>query len=140
MLLKAVFMALIPTILAVDHPVTVGENGGLTFDPTQVFADVNDTVTFTFVTKNHTATTTTFSGAVCPPPVGGVGPNGWDSGFLAVVGTTTPQFVYTVVDTAPHFAACMQGAGSHCRAGMTFALNPTADMTYAQFNLNAMDS
>jgi len=62
---------------------------------------------------------------------------GDDSGFLPVVGNNTPVFVYTVVDRAPHFAACAQGAGSHCRAGMTFALNPTADQTYAQFNANA---
>ncbi|KAJ7249254.1 hypothetical protein B0H12DRAFT_1234756 [Mycena haematopus] len=134
MLFKAVFLALIPAILAIDHPVTVGANGGLTFDPTQVFAHVGDTVTFTFVSKNHTSTTTTFSGAVCPPPAGGVNRITYS---LPVVGTDTPQFVYTVVDREPHFAACMQGAGSHCRAGMTFALNPTAYLTYAQFNANA---
>lgn len=71
-----------------------------------------------------------------------------------------PTFVYTVKDTAPHFAACMQAAGAHCSesflpacrylvlnrwrlflgAGMTFALNPTTAMTYAQFNRNAMAS
>ncbi|KAF8145407.1 hypothetical protein K438DRAFT_1770433 [Mycena galopus ATCC 62051] len=157
MLLKVAFFALIPAILAVDHPVTVGANNGLTFTPTSVQAYPGDTVTFTFVSKNHTSTTTTFSGAVCPPPVGGVGPNGWDSGLsvncspvgsqvdstpysLPVVGTDTPQFVYTVVDRAPHFAACMQAAGAHCRAGMTFALNPTAEMTFAEFNANAMAS
>ncbi|KAF7336946.1 hypothetical protein MVEN_02131000 [Mycena venus] len=137
MLSKAVFLALVPAVLAVDHPVTVGENGGLTFTPNQILAYIGDTITFTFVSKNHTVTTTNFSGAVCPPPAGGVGVNGWDSGFLPVVGTTMPQFVYTVVDTAPHFAACMQGGGSHCRAGMTFALNPTEDMTFDEFNANA---
>ncbi|KAJ7679148.1 hypothetical protein DFH06DRAFT_1120895 [Mycena polygramma] len=149
MLFKAVFLTLIPAILAVDHPVTVSPGGALTFAPDQIQADVGDTITFTFVSKNHSVTTTNFSGAVCPPPAGGVGVNGFDSGLgssasnlarnnsLPVVGTDFPQFVYTVVDTAPHFAACAQGGGSHCRAGMTFALNPTADMTFEEFNVNA---
>ncbi|KAJ6507781.1 hypothetical protein C8R47DRAFT_1099537 [Mycena vitilis] len=137
MLCKAVFLTLVPIILAADHPVTVSPGGALTFAPDQIQADVGDTLTFTFVSKNHSVTTTNFSGAVCPPPAGGVGVNGFDSGFLPVVGTDFPQFVYTVVDTAPHFAACAQGGGSHCRAGMTFALNPTADMTFEEFNANA---
>ncbi|KAJ7707322.1 hypothetical protein B0H17DRAFT_1174445 [Mycena rosella] len=140
MLLKAILLTLIPVIVAVDHPVTVGLNGGLTFTPDAVLADIGDTLTFAFVSKNHSVTTTNFSGAVCPPPAGGIGVNGWDSGFLSALGTVMPQFVYTVVDTEPHFASCMQAAGAHCRAGMNFALNPTAAMTFAQFNANAMAS
>ncbi|KAJ7505813.1 hypothetical protein B0H11DRAFT_1904392 [Mycena galericulata] len=137
MFLKALLLALVPVALAANFNITVGANNGLTFTPTQVSADIGDTLTFIFVSKNHTSTTTTFSGAVCPPPAGGVGLHGWDSGFLPATATDTPTFVYTVVDYEPHFAACMQGAGSHCRAGMTFALNPTAELTYAQFNANA---
>ncbi|KAJ7111998.1 hypothetical protein C8R44DRAFT_933309 [Mycena epipterygia] len=140
MFFTTVLLSIIPAILAVDHPITVGLNGGLTFTPDQVQAAIDDTLTFTFVSKNHSVTTTNFSGAVCPPPPGGVGVNGWDSGFLSALGTTTPQFVYTVVDTAPHFASCMQAAGAHCRAGMNFALNPTAEMTFDEFNTNAMKS
>ncbi|KAJ7243066.1 hypothetical protein C8J57DRAFT_1367132 [Mycena rebaudengoi] len=140
MLFKAVFLALIPTILAANHAVTVGAGNSFAFDPTSVVAAVGDTVTFTFFSRNHSSTTTTFSGAVCPPPAGGVGPNGWDSGFLPATTGSTPSFVYNVVDTAPHFAACMQNAGGHCRIGMTFALNPTAAQTYAQFNQNAINS
>ncbi|KAJ7859008.1 hypothetical protein B0H13DRAFT_1881640 [Mycena leptocephala] len=140
MFFKALLLALIPAVLAVDHPVTIGEGNTLTFTPDQVIADIGDTLTFTVVARNHSTTTTNFSGAVCPPPPGGVGDNGWDSGFLSDLDGSMPQFVYTVVDTEPHFAACMQAAGAHCRAGMTFALNPTADMTYAQFKINAMAS
>ncbi|KAJ7082961.1 hypothetical protein C8R44DRAFT_753566 [Mycena epipterygia] len=137
MFIKAFLLALVPAALAVDHAITLGANNGLTFTPNQVVAAVGDTLTFTIVSRNHSTTTTTFSGAVCPPPVGGVGPNGWDSGYLSALDGSTPQFVYTVVDTKPHFAACMQAAGGHCRAGMTFALNPTAEQTYEQFNANA---
>ncbi|KAJ7160380.1 hypothetical protein C8R46DRAFT_1223855 [Mycena filopes] len=133
-------LALIPSILAVDHAVQVGAGNALAFSPTTIVAAVGDTVTFTVVSRNHSITTTNFSGAVCPPPVGGVGPNGFDSGFLSDLDGSLPSFTYTVVDTAPHFGACMQAAGAHCRAGMTFAINPTATQTYAQFLLNARAS
>ncbi|KAJ7229506.1 hypothetical protein C8J57DRAFT_1612222 [Mycena rebaudengoi] len=140
MLFKAVFLALVPTILAANHAVTVGADNSFVFNPTSVVADVGDTVTFTFMSRNHSSTTTNFSGAVCPPPAGGVGTNGWDSGFLPATTGSTPGFVYTVIDTEPHFAACMQNGGAHCRIGMTFALNPTEEQTYAQFNANAIAS
>ncbi|KAF7314816.1 hypothetical protein MKEN_00956000 [Mycena kentingensis (nom. inval.)] len=133
-------VALIPTILAANLAVTVGANNGFTFTPTSVSAAVGDTVTFTFVSRNHSATTTTFSGSVCPPPVGGAGVGAFDSGFQSALNGATPSFVYTVRDTQPKWVACMQAAGGHCRAGMTFAINPTAAQTYAQFNANAMAS
>ncbi|KAJ7145104.1 hypothetical protein C8R43DRAFT_1130173 [Mycena crocata] len=141
MFLKAAFLTLIPAIMAIDHSVTVGINGSLTFFPDQIFAHAGDKIIFSFVSKNHSVTTTNFSGAVCPPPPGGVGINGFDSGFLPSLDAgDTPQFVYTVVDEAPRFASCMQAAGAHCRAGMNFALNPTAEMTFDEFNANAMAS
>lgn len=77
---------------------------------------------------------------------------------LSALDGSMPQFVYTVVDTAPRFVSCMQAAGAHCSkhgmgieifilklcvctgAGMTFALNPTAEMTYDQFLANAIAS
>ncbi|KAJ7130683.1 hypothetical protein C8R46DRAFT_1236116 [Mycena filopes] len=140
MFAKAFFLALIPAILAVDHAVTLGADGGLTFTPTTVVAAIGDTITFTDVSKNHSTTTTNFEGAVCPPPDGGVGVNGWDSGFLSDLDGSLPQFTYTVVDTEPHFAACKQAAGAHCRAGMIFILNPTETQTFDQFLANAQAS
>ncbi|KAJ6622718.1 hypothetical protein B0H10DRAFT_877843 [Mycena sp. CBHHK59/15] len=116
MMLKAL-LALIPAVLALDHAITIGLNNTLTFTPDQVVAAIGDTLTFTVVARNHSTTTTNYDGAVCPPPPGGVGENGWDSGFLSDLDGSMPQFVYTVVDTAPHFAACMQANGAHCSAG-----------------------
>ncbi|KAJ7061330.1 Cupredoxin [Mycena amicta] len=140
MFAKAFFLALIPSILAANHAVTVGANNALSFTPTTIVAAVGDTVTFTVVSRNHSVTSTRFSGAVCPPPVGGVGPNAFDSGFLSDLDGSQPTFVYTVKDTVPHFGACMQAAGAHCRAGMTFAINPSTTQTYAQFLANAKAS
>ncbi|KAK7055787.1 hypothetical protein R3P38DRAFT_3170453 [Favolaschia claudopus] len=161
MFAKAFFLlALIPSILAVDHAVTVGQGNALSFTPSSITAAVGDTVTFTVYGSTilsllpslirsmvlvslatvHSVTTTNFSGAVCPPPPGGVGPNGFDSGFLSDLDGSLPSFTYKVVDTAPHFGACMQAAGGHCRAGMTFAINPTTTQTYEQFLANARSS
>jgi plastocyanin len=47
MFFKALLLALIPAVLAVDHPVTIGEGNTLTFTPDQVIADIGDTLTFT---------------------------------------------------------------------------------------------
>ncbi|KAJ6496116.1 Cupredoxin [Mycena sanguinolenta] len=137
---KIFFLALIPVIMGANHAVSVGANNALAFSPTTITAAVGDTITFTVVSRNHSITSAMFSGAVCPPPPGGFGTNGFDSGFLSDLDGSQPTFTYTVVDTAPHFGACMQAAGAHCRAGMTFAINPNSTQTYAQFLANAKAS
>ncbi|KAJ6530990.1 hypothetical protein DFH09DRAFT_1326678 [Mycena vulgaris] len=152
---KVLFLALIPSILAANFAVSVGAANGFTFTPTTVTAAVGDTITFTVqvvptyklllvmlirVAQQHSITSATFSGAICPPPLGGAGPGPFDSGFLSDLDGSLPTFVYTVVDTAPRFGACKQAAGGHCRAGMTFAINPNSTQTYAQFLANARAS
>ncbi|KAJ6610552.1 hypothetical protein B0H10DRAFT_2059876 [Mycena sp. CBHHK59/15] len=132
MLFNAVFIALVPAALAANHAVSVGASNGLTFTPTSVAAAIGDTLTFIVLNHHDQLLWRRLS-----PPDGGVGVNGFDSGYLSDLDGSMPQFVLTVVDTAPHFVACKQAAGAHCRAGMTFALNPTTTMTYVQFNANA---
>ncbi|KAJ7680095.1 hypothetical protein B0H14DRAFT_3679439 [Mycena olivaceomarginata] len=92
--------------------------------PPPSFAAVGDTITFTVVSRNHSVTSTSFSGAVCPPPNGGVGPNGLTLAFSPISTARSPLFTYTVVDTVPHFGACKQAAGAHCRAGIDFRHQP----------------
>ncbi|KAF8631715.1 hypothetical protein AX17_005036 [Amanita inopinata Kibby_2008] len=127
-------VAVMPIALAANFDVMVGLNGALSYTPNEVHPNIGDTLTFVFVTGNHTATTTTFTDP-CPPPAGGTGPNGFDTGFHLPPDTAT----ITIRDTQPHWVSCRQAAGAHCRAGMTLAINPTADMTEAQFMQNAMD-
>ncbi|KAF8333958.1 uncharacterized protein EI90DRAFT_3280215 [Cantharellus anzutake] len=62
--------------------VTVGLNGGLTFTPETITAEVGDFVQLFFVSKNHTTTQSSFD-SPCSPLIGsdGVTPTGFDSGL-----------------------------------------------------------
>lgn len=113
-----VSLAVIP-VKGVDHQVTVGGTGILAYNPNQVTAVPGDTVTFTFMQKNHTATQSTLQN-----PCQAV-PNGFDSGFVPVADATTngfPTALFTVEDTNPVWVFCRQA--NHCQQGMVFAINP----------------
>ncbi|GLB40967.1 hypothetical protein LshimejAT787_0901820 [Lyophyllum shimeji] len=135
----AAALAFCPVVFGANFLVMVGANNGFTFTPNEIHPNVGDTVTFQFLTRNHSATTTTFT-SPCPPPPGGVGPNGFDTGFQPATTGSTPSVTVTIQDTQPHWVSCMQAAGAHCRTGMTLAINPTAQMTEAQFMANAIAS
>ncbi|PBK62285.1 hypothetical protein ARMSODRAFT_1024530 [Armillaria solidipes] len=128
-----------PVVMGIDFAVQVGPNNAFSFSPTEIFPAIGDTVTFTFLTRNHSATTTTFTDP-CPPPAGGVGPGAFDSGFIDAVSQPGSTFTTTILDTEPHFVSCSQAAGAHCRLGMTMSINPTAEQTQEQFNANAVSS
>ncbi|KAF9261280.1 hypothetical protein L218DRAFT_1001793 [Marasmius fiardii PR-910] len=142
--MKLTFNALLLAIAAVpvlgaNFDVTVGANNDFIFLPNQLDGVVaGDTITFTFVTRNHSATTTTFNNP-CPPPPGGIGPNGFDTGFNPTTATDHPVHVITILDSDTHFVSCMQAAGAHCHMGMTLTINPTADQTEEQFMQNALN-
>ncbi|KAK0504132.1 Cupredoxin [Armillaria luteobubalina] len=121
---------------AANITVKVGENSGLTFDPTSVTAAEGDVVQFEFVAKNHTVTQSTFA-APCEKmttPTEGV-----DSGFVPVTNGTTafPVWSFTVNNaSAPLWFYCAQTG--HCAKGMVFAINPTANKSFAAFQAAAM--
>jgi len=124
---------------AANHVVQVGAGGMLVFNPTSIQAANGDTVAFQFQGKNHSVTQSTFP-APCTKmttPTVGV-----DSGFMFVPAGATqlPEFTIAVNDsTVPLWFYCAQTIGmSHCEAGMVFAINPTADKTFAQFQQTAM--
>ncbi|THU84792.1 hypothetical protein K435DRAFT_806326 [Dendrothele bispora CBS 962.96] len=136
-LAAAVAFAVLPSALAANWDVAVGPNNQFAYSPTTITPAVGDTVTFTFMSRNHSATTTDFNNP-CPPPPGGLGPGAFDTGFHSATTGDQPVVVVTIEDTDPHFVSCMQAAGAHCRLGMTLAINPTADQTYEQFLANAL--
>ncbi|KAK0193251.1 hypothetical protein F5146DRAFT_1133916 [Armillaria mellea] len=128
-----------PLVMGVDWTVEVGTSSTFTFTPNEIHPAIGDTVMFTYLTRNHSAMTTTFT-SPCPPPLGGVGPNGFDSGFHDSVTLPGSMFTTTILDTEPHWVSCMQASGAHCHLGMTLAINPTAEMTKVQFMANTINS
>jgi len=119
------------TVAGVAHQVQVGGTT-LVFTPNQVTAAVGDTINFVFGPKNHTATQSTFA-APCTGMTGGA-----DSGFMAVQAgaATAPTYTVTVTQTTPLWFYCRQA--NHCQQGMVFAINPTANKTFAAFQQAAM--
>lgn len=104
--------------------VTVGGNGTLTFDPPFVTAKPRDTIIFTFMTKNHTITESSFEDPCRKLSLTSNVTDSFDSGFMPVTAGSSdfPQFSLTVNTTAPTWGYCRQTG--HCGMGMVFAINP----------------
>jgi plastocyanin len=128
-----ILATLASTVSAADTQVKVGSSG-LAFDPPSVNASSGDTVTFVFYPKNHTVTQSTFA-APCQAMSSGV-----DSGFQPVTANATnvPSFSITVNNTQPLWFYCRQTG--HCGQGMVFAINPTANKSFAAFQSAAKGS
>ncbi|KAL2137645.1 hypothetical protein VTI28DRAFT_8679 [Corynascus sepedonium] len=80
------------------HSVTVGGPQGLSFAPQELKAAIGDTVIFTFLSQNHTATQSAFD-KPCEPIEGGM-----DSGFQANANNTInppPQVAMQVMVDTP---------------------------------------
>ncbi|THH26602.1 hypothetical protein EUX98_g7585 [Antrodiella citrinella] len=121
----------------VNHVVLVGANGTLTYSPAQIQASVGDTVSFQFVSKNHTVTQSTFA-APCSNTTNPDGTPGVDSGFQFVEANATAfqQWTITVNNAStPMWFYCRQTG--HCGMGMVFAINPTAAKTFEAFQTAA---
>lgn len=108
----------------VVHLVTVGENGGLTYNPPSVQAAPRDIISFQFRSKNHTITQSSFDSPCRKLEFTSTsGQVGFDSGYMPVSADASafPTFNITVNDTAPAWAYCRQA--NHCGGGMVFAIN-----------------
>jgi plastocyanin len=109
---------------AATHTVVVGGPGVLAFNPSNVPANVGDTIVFQFKQKNHTVTQSTFD-APCRAiaATSSTGQIGFDSGFVPVADGATdfPTFSVQVNSTTPVWAYCRQA--THCGQGMVFAVN-----------------
>lgn len=118
----------VPPGAGATHSVTVGGPQGLAFSPQQIEATVGDTVIFTFLSQNHTATQSAFE-TPCDPLDGGM-----DSGFQANANNTIdppPKVAMQVMVGTPLWFYCRQG--NHCGKGMVFSINPSAEKTHAMF-------
>lgn len=123
-----------------DHKVVVG-GSTLTYTPSNITAQVGDTVTFQFMQKNHTATQSTFANPCRALTLTSTsGQVGFDSGFMAVASsaTTFPTYTVKINDTAPIWVYCKQTG--HCGQGMVFAVNAVESgaNSYAAFKAQAI--
>ncbi|KAK0706846.1 hypothetical protein B0T26DRAFT_743978 [Lasiosphaeria miniovina] len=115
------------------HDVTVGGPQGLSYNPPEIKAAVGDTVRFTFLSQNHTATQSAFD-KPCEPLAGGM-----DSGFQSNPNNTVnppPQVAMQIMVSTPLWFYCRQNG--HCGKGMAFSINPTAAKTQAMFQAMAI--
>ncbi len=116
--------------------VIVGKNGGLTYTPPSVKAKPGDEIRFTFVSKNHTVTESSFNHPCTRLE------HGFDTGF-EFVGTSN-NFItrsFIVPDTEdPLWFYCRQKVPfSHCAKGMVFAINaPKRGHTFDKFKAKAL--
>ncbi|KAI9659094.1 MAG: hypothetical protein M1821_002054 [Bathelium mastoideum] len=120
---KIAIIALAPLAYAANHAVAVGQDNGLTFTPQSTTAQPGDTVTFTYMTNNHSVTFGDFANA-CQPG----SPLQFNSGFIpANQGTNgqQPSFTVNVASTNPIPVYCAQA--QHCQAGMVHVINPSTN-------------
>ena len=110
--------------LAATHNVNVGGNKQLIFTPTTINAAAGDTVQFTFLDQNHTATAGSPTNG-CQP----ASPLLFNSGFVPVNANATgakPTFSVAIKNTNPITVYCAQAI--HCQSGMVMVINPTASV------------
>ncbi|KZT39687.1 hypothetical protein SISSUDRAFT_984497, partial [Sistotremastrum suecicum HHB10207 ss-3] len=108
--------------------------------PSNITANPGDTVSFEFVTKNHTVTQSTFA-APCSQLVNATtGAVGINSGYqpVAANATVVPSWTFQVLDTNPLWFFCLQG--SHCQQGMVFSINATPNKTFEAFQAAAKNT
>lgn len=121
------------------YSIQVGPSDQLVYSPSNISANVGDTVEFFFNPKNHTVTQSSFT-KPCEKLEVSTGQIGLDTGFTnpTNVSETTPGFSFVVNDTSPIWFYCRQTG--HCLKGMVFAVNANANKTFAAFLNNAENS
>jgi len=134
------FLGLSAFACAETITVKVAQGGNLTFTPSNVTAKEGDTIAFQFLAGNHTVTQSSFNDPCTRLTTPSLGV---DSGYQPVSSnaSTVPQFSFTVNNaSSPLWFYCKQAAGAHCKAGMVFAVNPTANETFDAFKSKATGS
>jgi plastocyanin len=122
------------------YNVIVGANLSVTYTPNVLTGvNVGDTIAFTFASKDHTVTQSSFGN---PCSNLSADPTKYlDSGFFPVPANPTelPQWSFNVTNTTvPLWFYCRQVG--HCQKGMVFAINPTVNKTFAAFQTLANHS
>ncbi|KAF5360706.1 hypothetical protein D9756_004663 [Leucocoprinus leucothites] len=140
---SVLLVSLAALVSAEDFLVLVGENGTLAYNPTRhVSPLVNSSSALTYrlypvsMPRRGTQYLSGSSQRTITSPSPGV-----DSGYMPVPADSTafPEWTITIAnDSQPLWFYCAQRG--HCTGGMVFALNPTAEKTFAAFQATAMGS
>ncbi|KAI0908919.1 hypothetical protein F4823DRAFT_563376 [Ustulina deusta] len=123
---------------AANIEVTVGKDSKLEFNPPSITAEIGDTITYKFFSKNHAVSQSTFADP-CH-----LQENGIFSGFTP---NTSPDvaaptdFTITINDTKPLWFYCPQTNGNHCQNGMVHAINaPATGNTFDAYKAKAQQA
>ncbi len=113
------------SVVPTEHNVTVGGSGTLSFDPSEVDANIGDIIRFSFLALNHTLTQSSLS-----DPCTSIG--SFSTGFNQFnPENVSGEFIvnYWVNTHDPQWFFCAQtDPKSHCKSGMIFALNAGTKM------------
>jgi len=133
--LATVLVAAVSVAAQTTQTVMVGQNGTLTYNPSNITAAAGDIITFVFTSKNHTATQSTFAAPCTQLTNASVTPNivGISSGFVPVPANSSefPTWSFSVTDTTPLWFFCLQA--NHCQQGMVFSINATPQKSYDMY-------
>ncbi|KAM0756347.1 Cupredoxin [Meredithblackwellia eburnea MCA 4105] len=125
---------------ATNHQIVVGGAAGLVFTPSNITAEVGDTVTFIYQAKNHSVTQSGFAAPCTLLQNATTGATGFDSGYVPVAANATenPAWTLQVTVATPIWFYCKQG--NHCQSGMVGSINAavTGNKTFADFKALAM--
>ena len=103
----------------------VGAGGNLTFNPSNIRANIGEAVQFQFMGGNHTATQSVFDQPCQPANLFNSSIFGFHSGFVPAAASAAMGQIgtYTIMinSTAPIWIYCAQGR--HCQGGMTMVIN-----------------
>ncbi|WVQ69058.1 uncharacterized protein L199_007270 [Kwoniella botswanensis] len=120
---------MVSPVFSATHTVNVASNKSLTFEPSEVKAELGDIIEFRFLAGNHTVTQSTFA-SPCTNA-------GFNSGQIPGNPDSPTSYSILVNDTKPIWVYC--ATGQHCQNGMVMAVNaPTSGNTFSAFQANAM--
>ncbi|KAK2010241.1 Cupredoxin [Colletotrichum eremochloae] len=121
---SAVLAAILPAaaVMAETHIVKVGD-GGLTFQPNDIKANVGDMVEFHFYPKSHSVAQAAFDSPCMP--MGNGSAMGFFSGPMPVSsGMGKEAWMLEITDKSPKWFYC--ATGKHCQSGMVGVINAPA--------------
>ncbi|ESK84896.1 serine-threonine rich [Moniliophthora roreri MCA 2997] len=131
----AFILVYICSVTAENHTISVGPE--LSFSPSNVLASPGDWVKFKFLRSNHSVVQSTFDNP-CTKMEGGID-SGWQPTQSSDLNDPNVESLdIPINDSQSMWFFCAQTQGAdHCRQGMVFAINPSTEQTFDEFQAKA---